>query len=208
MLAGATRLGIWSLASSAAVSLVVLALLVANRAELDWPPDLFLILPPYLVLVIASVVARRNRYSSGCVLATTVVATLTNPAVYVLFRLTAGGHLDESSGWLPFIGAILAWNELAAAVVLSLLTRTVVAYRRFIRQVRQAPDAPPPDWVKRHHRGFQLQLASCVLVPVLIICALPLGPGAWLFIGALGLFVYAIGQDLCADRESQVQKPE
>jgi hypothetical protein len=199
MLERSSRLGIWSLACSASACVVVLVLTLANRAELEWPLDLFLMISPYVALVIASAVAIRSRYFSGWILVCTVCAVVTNPAVYLLISLTQGGRLDEASAWVPLIGAVIAWNELGAALVLALIARVAVSYWRFIRQLREQPGEHPGVWVKRHHLGFQLQLAACVLVPVLIFAALPLGIFAWLGIVLVGLVIFGIGQDLRED---------
>jgi hypothetical protein len=200
MLERANRLGIWSLASAASICAVVLLLILANRAKLEWPLDALLIVSPYAALIIASTVAIRSRYYSGWVLACTVCAAVTNPAVYLLFSLIQGGRLDEVSAWVPLIGTAIAWTELGAALVLALVAGVTVSYLRFTRQLRDQPGEHPRAWVRRRHLGFQLQLAACVLAPVLIFAALPLGIFAWLAIALVGLIMFGIGRDLCRDR--------
>jgi len=130
------RLGYGTLIGCATTSAAILALMFARQSiqeyysTLDWLGDYLWIVVPYVALVISTAVAWRSRSFSGWILASVIIAMVTNPALYFLVYIVCGGHEDESNTWTLFAGPVMTWNVLCALLIAAVTVRVIQSFRR------------------------------------------------------------------------------
>jgi biotin transporter BioY len=104
---------------------------------LDWIGEYLWIFAPYVALAISTAVAWRSRFFSVWILASVIIATVTNPALYCLVYVVCGGRENESNTWTLFVGPVMTWNVLGALLIAAVTVRVVQSFRRRSKSVGQ-----------------------------------------------------------------------